>query len=235
MSAARLSVVLAVLGVSAAGAGELAPFSGMALGEVAGPWRTQSIRGRSPASFRIIDVDGGVVEAAASGSVASLIHPVNIEASTGPTLSWRWRILDTVETSDLYRKSGDDFAVRVYVLFDVDPGKLPFGERWKLRIARLLYGAWVPAAALCYVAANGIDRDTIAPNAYTGRVRMIVVDAASPGGWRSFERDVASDYRSAFEEPAPGIIGIAIAIDTDDTGESARAWFGDLRLVTDTD
>lgn len=209
----------------------LTPFSGMAPGEVAPPWRLQTIRGRPAASFRIVDRSGGVVEAVASGSVASLIHPVDVDPATAPVLTWRWRIGDAVEGSDLYRRSGDDFPARVYVLFDYDVARLPFAQRWKLRLARLIYGHQVPGAALCYVPAARVARETIAPNAYTGRVRMLVVDDATRvGEWRTFERNVVRDFLAAFGEPAPRIVAIAIAIDTDDTGETARAWFGDVAL-----
>ncbi|NND37453.1 MAG: DUF3047 domain-containing protein, partial [Gammaproteobacteria bacterium] len=117
-----------------------------------------------------------------------------------------------------------------YALFDYEPGRLPFGTRWKLRLARLLYGKQVPAAAVCYVPSDDVPPETILPSAYTDRVRMIVVDGVAPGEWRSFERDVAADFAAAFGEEAPGLAGIAIAIDTDDTGADARARFGDVLL-----
>jgi len=43
-------------------------------------------------------------------------------------------------------------------------------------------------------------------------------------------RDLRADFRRAFGEEAPALIGIAIATDTDNTGENARAWYGDVRL-----
>ncbi len=243
MIVVRTCLVLLVAGVLVSASAQvtplLAPFSSMVSGAVAPPWQIQSIRGRPAASFRVIDVDGTVVEAVASGSVASLIHPVDIGPETMPVLSWRWRILDAVEGSDLYQKSGDDFPARVYVLFDYDLARLPFLARWQLRLVRLVYGDVVPAAALCYVPASGVPRDTIVPNAYTERVRMIVVDDpamdnnATDKGWRRFERDVVADFKAAFGEPAPRITGVAIAIDSDDTGETARTWFGDLSLSID--
>jgi len=227
-----LLVTVPVVHAPAELAAALTPFSAMATGEVAAPWRVQAIRGRPATSFRVVDVDGGIVEAASFGSVASLIHPVDVDAATKPLLKWRWRLIDAVEGSNLYRKSGDDFPARVYVLFDYDLGRLPFRTRWQLRLARLVYGDSVPGAALCYVPAGGVARETIASNAYTDRVRMIVVDDdVIDNGWREFERDVVQDFEAAFGEPPPRIIGIAIATDTDDTGETARAWFGDVTLL----
>ena len=43
--------------------------------------------------------------------------------------------------------------------------------------------------------------------------------------------DLYADFKRAFgEEPGP-ITGIGIMTDTDNTGEKARAWYGDIRLL----
>lgn len=226
--------VALLLVAAAASAAGLRPFSEMGVGDVTEPWRLQKIRGRPAASFRVIEHDGIVVEAFADGSVASLVHPVEADPGGRPVLVWRWRIEDPVDGSALHARDRDDFPARVYALFDYDVGRLPLGERWKLRVARLIYGRWVPAAALCYVPLDGVEPGTIAANAYTGRVQMVVIGGVHTGAWRSFERDVAADFEAAFGEPAPRLAGVAIAIDTDDTGDTARALFGDVRLVSDT-
>jgi hypothetical protein len=59
---------------------------------------------------------------------------------------------------------------------------------------------------------------------------MIVVrsGAAAVGTWVDEERNVYEDYRKAFGEEPPMIKGIAVMTDTDDTGESATAWYGDI-------
>ncbi len=234
MSRSIAGVVVVLCALSTGARAEfLAPFSSMSPGEVSAPWRAQTIRGRPAASFRVVASDGGVVEAAASGSVASLVHAVDVDPDDAPVLVWRWRITDTVEGSDLYAKSGDDFPARVYALFDYDLRRLSFADRWRLRLARLIYGPEVPAAALCYVHARDAEIGTIAPNPYSDRVRTIVV-ASGPvrsDEWVGFSRDVVADFEAAFGEPAPPIVGIAIAIDTDDTGETAMAYFGDVLLT----
>ena len=52
---------------------------------------------------------------------------------------------------------------------------------------------------------------------------MIVVDSgdARAGTWQLHERDIVADYRAAFGEEPPPIVGIALMTDTDNTGESA--------------
>ena len=92
----------------------------------------------------------------------------------------------------------------------------------------------MPGAALCYVHALNTEAGTVAPNAYSDRIQMLVV-ADGPvqrDEWFEFERDVIADYEAAFGESAPRIVGIALAADTDDTGETSVAYFGDVRLET---
>jgi hypothetical protein len=44
-------------------------------------------------------------------------------------------------------------------------------------------------------------------------------------------RDVAEDFRRAFGEPAPAISAVIVATDTDNTGERALSYFGDVALL----
>lgn len=179
------------------------------------------------------DGDTMVVRADAVKSMSGLIHTLRIDPSQTPLIQWRWKITQPLDTADLYTKSGDDYAARLYVLFDYDVSKLSFGTRAKLKIAKLLYGVDVPAAALNYVWDNRYPIGTIRPNAYTDRARMVVVEsgAAKAGQWVTETRDLAADFRAAFGEDAPPISGVAIATDTDNTGENATAWYGDIQFL----
>jgi len=51
------------------------------------------------------------------------------------------------------------------------------------------------------------------------------------GDWVTVERDIVADYRQAFGEAPPPIVGVAIMSDSDNTGEQATAWYGDVRLA----
>ena len=46
--------------------------------------------------------------------------------------------------------------------------------------------------------------------------------------WLSEERSVYEDYKKAFRQELPMISGVAIMTDTDNTGESATAYYGDI-------
>ena len=59
---------------------------------------------------------------------------------------------------------------------------------------------------------------------------MIVVESgeAKLNRWVNEERNLYQDYKQAFGEAPPLISGVAIMTDTDNTGESATAFYGDI-------
>lgn len=174
--------------------------------------------------------DGGVtvLHIDANRGAGGIAHPLKLPPEQ--RLSWRWKVDHSVANADLANKHGDDFAARVYVFFDVPASALTLGERLKLRMARMVMGHPLPRAALCYVWDNTHPVGTIAPNAYYGAVRSIVLQSgnANAGQWQNEHRDVAADFRAAFGRPAPPITGVAVASDTDNTKGHVNAWFGDL-------
>jgi hypothetical protein len=68
------------------------------------------------------------------------------------------------------------------------------------------------------------------PNPYTDRVMMFVVESgtAKLNQWMNEERNVYEDYKKAFGEEPPMISAVAIMTDTDNTGETATAHYGDI-------
>ncbi len=214
---------------------EIAAFSAAAPGAPPAPWKRLVLPRQAEPAFELVADEGRTVLRVRSvAAVGSLAHPLAFEAASRPLLTWRWKVDRVLDKADLARKDGDDFAARVYVSFDVPLGALPFADRVKLRVARLLYGDELPAVALCYVWDNRHPVGTTAWNAYSGSLRMVVVESgpSKAGRWVSASRDVEADFRAAFNAlwpgPMPRITGIAVAADTDQTRESVTAWFGDL-------
>jgi hypothetical protein len=219
--------------VAAAEASAVTPFSTAAAGQaLPPPWRFTTLPGiKNQTRYSLVkDGQSVVVRADAAASMASIVHPLNLDAGRFPIVSWSWKISNVLRDADIRTKAGDDYPARFYVLFDYDTGKLSFMQRMKLAIARKRYGADVPTAALCYVWDGKAAAGTSAWSAYSDRVRMIVVESGTGNldRWRSEERDVAADFRAAFGEEPPMVSGVAIVSDTDNTGESASAMFGDI-------
>lgn len=183
--------------------------------------------------YRIAEAGGRMaLRAEAKASVSAVIHRIAAAPGHAPWLAWSWRVDALPAHADMRTKKGDDFAARVYVLFDYDERKLPFFERAKVAAARLIYGDPIPVAALCYVWDNRQPVGHTAWSAYTNRLRMIVLQsgASNLGAWVHERRNVAEDFRAAFGEEAPPVAAIVVAADTDNTGDEALSWFGDFSI-----
>lgn len=228
--------MLVALAQSATPAADPAPFSAMRPGEaLPGAWSPLSLPRVPPPEFALVADEGvTVLRSRANAAAGTVAHALAHDVAVRPVLRWRWKVDRVVEKADLATKAGDDFAARVYVFFDVPAGSLPVGARLGIFLARNLYGASLPTAALCYVWDNRHPPGTTRWNPYTDRVRTVVLRSGAPGAWAEESRDLEADFREAFgaewKGPVPRVTGIAIGNDTDQTGERVTAWFGDFRL-----
>lgn len=170
-----------------------------------------------------------VVKATSDKTASGLTHPLRIDLKETPILEWRWKVTDIVSKGDVRTKEGDDYAARVYVTFEYDPEKVGWRKKTKYRIGRLLFGD-IPIAAINYIWANKTPRGTFVDNAFTDLVRMIVLENREEkvGEWVEEKRNVYEDYRKAFGEDPPIVNGIVIMTDTDNTGGTATAFYGDI-------
>lgn len=211
------------------------PFSAGPLGAEPPPgWMLQRLpKVERITRFDVIDDAGTMVlRARSDNAAASLRHSLYADPKLTPILRWRWRTERLIGQADLTQKKGDDFPARLYVFFDRRTEQMSLKERTLFKLGQARFGNELPAAALCYVWDNRQPVDTLQDNAYTGFVKMVVVSSGSAdlGRWVAFRRDVAADYRRAFGTEAPAIIGVAVSADTDNTGEIANTWFGDIRF-----
>lgn len=184
-----------------------------------------------PNQFSMVD-DAGItvlkVESNQSASTVSL--PLQVDPLQTGQLSWRWKVNRTISKADINTKAGDDFAARVYVIFDVPLESLSFTDRTKIRLARFVSGADVPTAAICYVWDNKSAIGLSRWSPYTDRVRIIVLQSGDSNinQWQEQSRDVAADFRAAFGSEPPRVTAVAIGSDTDQTKEQVTSWFGDF-------
>lgn len=183
--------------------------------------------------YTLVD-DGGrtVLRARANSSGSGIVREIRIDPRRHPLLAWQWKVTRVLDKGDLRTRAGDDYPARLYVAFDVAPESLATSERLQLSLARMMHGPEVPAASLCYVWDTKAAPGTIAPSAFTDRVRMIVVDSGpgNVGRWMQHERDVLDDFRRAFGADAPAINGVIVSTDTDNTGETAETYYGDVEF-----
>jgi len=171
-----------------------------------------------------------VVMAVAKASASGLTREVKINPKEYPIVQWRWKVANILKKGDVRKKEGDDYPARIYVTFEYDPSKLSLFEKTKYGTIKLLYGQYPPLGAINYIWESKAPVGTMVPNPFTDRVMMFVVETGPSklNQWVNEERNIFEDYKKAFGQEPPMISGIAIMTDTDNTGESATAYYGDI-------
>ena len=171
-----------------------------------------------------------VIKAVAESSASGLVRAIKINPKKYPIAQWRWKVTNILKKGDVQRKEGDDYPSRIYITFEYDPSRLGFFDKVKYEAIRLLYGEYPPIGAINYIWESKAPRGTMVPNPYTERVIMIVVESGEEklSQWVSEERNLYEDYKKAFGKEPPMISGVAIMTDTDNTGEIATAYYGDI-------
>ena len=215
----------------------LQPFA-TAGGTINAPWHLASLphQKRPLTRFSVLELDGRrALRVEADGSYGNLVHPLRVDG-TALTLSWQWRVGEFVAESDLATKRGDDTAVKVCVFFEMPMSQVPFVERQLLRVARAASDEPLPAATVCYVWDRTLPAGTTLDNAYTRRMRYLVLrsGAASPARWQPERRDVGADFLKLFGKESaqiPPIVGVAVGADADNTHGHSVAHVADLVLA----
>jgi len=172
-------------------------------------WETKIFKGET--DYRIVEDDGQkVLQAKSQAAASGLVFETEYDPTVYPVLSWRWKIDHILTRGDSRTRSGDDYAARIYVIF----------PHWFFPKTKTLNYIW----------ANRLPKESIQPNAFTGNAMMIAVESGDEkaGQWISVRRNIIEDYRRAFGEDPPNVGAIAIMTDTDQTGESAIAWYSDI-------
>ncbi|MBI4487581.1 MAG: DUF3047 domain-containing protein [Deltaproteobacteria bacterium] len=170
------------------------------------------------------------VKAESDASASALVREVQIDPRVYPILRWRWKVENIIQKGDERKKEGDDYAARIYVNFLYDPQKASLWERTRYGLWYAIYGSYPPKAALNYIWANKLPQGKVIDNAYTSRAKMVAIETGSEkiGAWVREERNIYRDYIGFFGEEPPQVIGVAIMTDTDNTGEKAVAYYGEI-------
>jgi hypothetical protein len=201
-------------------------------GSLPAEWKPLTFKNIEKHTFYTLARDGDavVVKAESRASASGLIREIKINSKEYQIIQWRWKVGNILKKGDVRKKEGDDYPARLYITFEYDPKKLTFVERAKYGLVKALYGQYPPLAAINYIWESLSPKGIMVPNPFTDRVMMFAVESGEEklNQWVNEERNVYEDYKKAFGEEPPMISGVAIMTDTDNTGESAVAFYGDI-------
>lgn len=171
-------------------------------------WKKKQFEGET--RYTAIRANGlAVIKAQSNGTASGMVREITVDLTQTPFLNWRWRVDNVLAGNDERSKAGDDYAARVYVVVS---GGLFF---WKTR-------------AVNYVWSSNQPLESTWPNAYTHNAQMLAVRSDQVGQWVAEKRNVRDDLRKLFAEDIQEIHAVAFMTDTDNTGASATAYYGDI-------
>src|SRR2546426_2023869 len=128
-----------------------------------------------------------------------------------PILEWRWKVVALPKNGDCRKKSADDQAAQLYVIWP------RFPEAVRSQIIGYIWDTTAPAGS-------------IVKSEKTSTVTYVVMRSgtADLGKWITERRNVVEDYKKIYggQPDSPGFV--SIAIDSDDTTSFAESVFGSI-------
>ncbi len=174
-------------------------------------WESKSFVGTTDYQFTK-EGDQTVLVATASAAASGLGKKIRIDLEKTPYINWSWKIDNRLSGLDEATKEGDDYVARLYV---VNSGGVFI---WK-------------AKSLNYVWSSNQSKEQIWPNAYRPKnsIMLSVRGSEDPTGqWVTEKRNVLNDLKKVFGNDIDTIDAVAIMTDTDNSGRSASAAYGEI-------
>ncbi|MDB3936050.1 DUF3047 domain-containing protein [Granulosicoccus sp.] len=174
-------------------------------------WKTQSFAGDT--EYNIEQRDGkSVLVANSSGTASALGRKIKVDLTKTPYVNWSWKVDSAMSNLDERSKQGDDYAARLYVV------KSSGALFWKTK-------------AVNYVWSGNEPKDTSWKSAWKPKNDVMVAVRGpddSLGEWKTEKRNVREDFKKIYGIDIKRIEGVAIMTDTDNSGLSATAEYGDI-------
>jgi hypothetical protein len=172
------------------------------------------------------------LKAESNASASALVYKEDFNIYDYPRARWGWKVNSVYQDTVPEKKSGDDYPIRVYIIFKYDPDATQVLDKIKYGIAKKLYGEYPPHSTLTYVWANSEAQKTIIDSPYTDKARLIALKKGNgkTGVWQNEEVNVLQDYKKAFGTDPPAVASIAIMNDSDNTGQRSVSYINFIEV-----
>jgi len=229
-----LMFALIAVSASAQQPPEIPLFSKMTPGAPPQGWKPFSLAStKKNTDYTLVSEDGVVaLRAMAHGSASAMEFKTQFDPHKFPMLSFRWKVAQGIPEANNADVNKEDSPLRVMIGFDGDTSKLGFKDKFASSLAQTASGQPLPYATLMYIWGNKVAPHSLTVSGRTSRIRMLAlnVDDKGIGKWQSFTRNLVEDYKRVFAEEPGNVISIQLLTDTDNTGDDALAFYGDISV-----
>ena len=197
-------------------------------------WKHYKLPGKKPTVYAFAPIDHRLaLSATAVASASMLRQAVHTAPEALRNIKFSWKVPALIGSADLTQRETHDSPVRIALAFEGDRAKFSMNNAMLSELAHVMTGEPLPYATLMYVWCNHCARGGVIINPRTDRIREIVLESGPErlGQWQDYERDIRADFERAFGEAPGALVNVAVMTDTDNTRESATAWYGPISLT----
>ena len=158
-----------------------------------------------------------ILSADSQQSASAFYKKIKVDLEKTPFLNWSWSKQKQINPGTESLKAGDDFVARLYVIKD---GGLLF---WK-------------TLSLNYVWSFQHSKNESWDSPFAGsKSKMVSLRGISDvnGVWFNEKRNVFQDFKNLLGKTIKTIDGVAIMTDSDNSGLSSKAYYGDIYFTAD--
>jgi len=172
------------------------------------------------------EIKDSLLVAKSSNSASGIKLKKTYDIYKYPVLTFKWKTNNVYKKGDARTKAGDDYPIRIYVMFKYDPDNASFFEAVKYDFAKTIYGEYPPHSTINYIWSNKEQKEKYITSAYTDRAKMAVLNSGTEklNHWQEHTVNVLENYELAFGEKPPTNVTLAIMSDSDNTGESSLSY-----------
>ncbi|KJJ84648.1 hypothetical protein OMAG_001481 [Candidatus Omnitrophus magneticus] len=180
-------------------------------------WEEKALA-KKTSSYILSEFEGKpCVKGVSENGASSMIKKCDIPRTVANFVSWNWfveKFPERKKEERLNTKEEFDFAGQVYLVF---------------------YSKFfLKTKAIQYVWTETLPVETISDNPYTNNVKIIVLESGKSETWKHEHRNFVKDYEMLFEEKMDTHIqAVAFMTDSDSTGSTAIAYYGDFTFETE--
>ncbi|MBI5642110.1 MAG: DUF3047 domain-containing protein [Deltaproteobacteria bacterium] len=173
-------------------------------------WKLKEWKGKAKVS--VVETEVGAAFHLKSDSTSTALYKeIKFDVSKYPVFNWSWKVTELPKGGDVRKKSSDDQAAQVYVVFPKWPSTV------NSRIIGYIWDSTVPAGLTLQSTKSGNTKYVIVKGGPNGL-----------GQWFNEKRNVYEDYKKLFKEEPPKVGSVSVMIDADDTKSSAESYIGNI-------
>jgi DUF3047 family protein len=173
-------------------------------------WKEKNWSGKSDIQTVTTEI-GPALHLKSNASSSAVVKEINFNIKDYPYINWRWKVIKLPPKGDVRAKATDDQAAQVYVIF----------PRWPAMVnSRLLGYIWESNAPTGSFIASTKQSNT--------KYYVVKSGAKDLGKWFQEKRNVYEDYKRWFHEEPPPVGSVSVMINSQNTGDSAESYVGDI-------